>query len=226
MKSKGTDANSKQAMKMTSASHRELEMLDNRTRLYLLRHGEVTTSHEWRFVGHMDVELTETGIHQMERAGARLKSENIDALLSSDLRRTKKGAKIIGSMLNLKPYPHADFREINIGRWEGLTRDEILTKYGEEFEGRSTNLSGYRISGGESFLDLKERVLKRLTFVLEQYQGKNIALVAHGGVNRVILCHVLGIDLNNLLRVDQDYGCLNIIDYFDAMPVVRLMNST
>ena len=157
---------------------------------------------------------------------SRTKSENIDVLLSSDLRRTKKGAEIIGSILNLQSYPHADFREINIGRWEGLTRDEILSKYGEEFAGRSTNLAGYRISGGESFLDLKERVLRRLTIILEQYQGKNIVLVAHGGVNRVVLCHVLGIDLNNLLRVDQDYGCLNIIDYFDTMPVVRLMNSS
>lgn len=211
---------------LNTASHRELEQLDNRTRLLLVRHGEITTSREWRYVGHLDVALTETGIEQMKRIGERLKNERVDVLLSSDLQRTRKGAEIIGTMIGLKPQPNAAFREINLGEWEGLTRDEIVEQFPVDFEERSQNLPYFRIRNGESFADLQDRVIREIETVLEEYKGKNIALIAHGGVNRVIITHVLGMELSNLTRIDQAYGCLNIIDYFDGMPVLRLLNST
>ena len=210
---------------LNTASHRELEQLDNRTRLLLVRHGEITTSREWRYVGHLDVALTETGVEQMKRIGERLKNERVDVLLSSDLQRTQKGAEIIGTMIGLKPQPNAAFREINLGEWEGLTRDEIVAQFPVEFEERSQNLPYFRIRNGESFADLQARVIRQIETVLEEFKGKNIALIAHGGVNRVIITHVLGMELNNLTRIDQAYGCLNIIDYFDGMPVLRLLNS-
>ena len=61
---------------------------------------------------------------------------------------------------------------------------------------------------------------------LDEYRGKNILLVAHGGVNRVILCHVLDLDLNQLARIDQAYACLNIIDFFSGTAIVSLVNKT
>ncbi len=215
----------KVASLLNTASHRELEQIENRTRLYLVRHGEITTSREWRYVGHLDVDLTETGIKQMERIGDRLKTERIDALFSSDLQRTRKGAEIIGKIVGITPQPVPAFREINLGEWEGLTRDQIVARFPAEFAERSQNLPYFRISNGESFADLQTRVIAHLDMILEQYRGKNIAVIAHGGVNRVIITHVLGMDLCNLTRIDQAYGCLNIIDYFDGMPVVRLLNS-
>ena len=210
---------------LNTASHRELEQLDNKTRLFLVRHGEITTSREWRYVGHLDVDLTETGMRQMKRIGERLKNERVDVLLSSDLQRTQKGAEIIGTIIGVKPQPNAAFREINLGEWEGLTRDEIVAQFPVDFEERSQNLPYFRIRNGESFADLQARVIRQIEIVLEEYKGKNIALIAHGGVNRVIITHVLGMELSNLTRIDQAYGCLNIIDYFDGMPVLRLLNS-
>jgi alpha-ribazole phosphatase len=210
---------------LNTASHRELEQLDNKTRLFLVRHGEITTSREWRYVGHLDVDLTETGMRQMKRIGERLKTERVDVLLSSDLQRTRKGAELIGTIIGIKPQSNAAFREINLGEWEGLTRDEIVERFPADFEERSQNLPNFRIKNGESFADLQDRVIKQIEIVLEKYKGKNIALIAHGGVNRVIITHVLGMELSNLTRIDQAYGCLNIIDYFDGMPVLRLLNS-
>jgi alpha-ribazole phosphatase len=215
----------KVASLLNTASHRELEQLDNRTRLLLVRHGEITTSREWRYVGHLDVDLTETGMRQMKRIGERLKNERVDVLLSSDLQRTRKGAEIIGAIIDVTPQPNAAFREINLGEWEGLTRDEIVAQFPADFEERSQNLPNFRIRKGESFADLQDRVIKQIEIVLEKYKGKNIALIAHGGVNRVIITHVLGMELSNLTRIAQAYGCLNIIDYFDGMPVLRLLNS-
>ncbi|MEI6127745.1 MAG: histidine phosphatase family protein [Pseudomonadota bacterium] len=208
-------------------SHRELEeMKDGRTRLYLVRHGELTTSQEWRYVGHMDVDLNSAGVEQLQRLGARLKDETIDVVLSSDLKRTVRSAEIISATIGRSPIPEPDFREISLGCWEGMTMNEIVEKFPEEFEKRSLNIAEYRIEGGESFADVHSRAIPRLMSYLAEYKGKNILLVAHGGVNRVILCHVLGVSLKNLTRIDQSYGCLNIIDYFNGEPVVRLVNES
>ncbi len=201
-------------------------MSAGRTRLYLARHGELVTSHEWRYVGHMDVALNDKGRAQISRLARRLSMEKIDVLLSSDLMRTVESAWIIGKAIGLEPAAEPAFREIHLGQWEGLTREEITARFTQEFDQRSADIAGYRIQGGESFIDMRDRVIPRLTACLDQHQGKNILLVAHGGVNRVILCHALGLDLKMIPRIDQAYGGLNIIDFFDGVPVVRLMNET
>ena len=210
-----------------SSSHHEPDQMSaGRTRLYLARHGELVTSHEWRYVGHLDVALNDKGRAQIARLARRLSMEKIDVLLSSDLMRTVESAWIIGTAIGLEPAAEPAFREIHLGRWEGLTRQEIVERFSQEFDFRSLDIANYRIQGGESFADVRDRVIPRLTACLEQHPGKNLLLVAHGGVNRVILCHALGLDLNMLTRIDQAYGCLNIIDFFDGVPVVRLMNET
>lgn len=206
-------------------SHRELEQMNaGRTRLYLVRHGELVTSQQWLYVGHMDVELNAAGRRQIERLARRLRHEPVDALLASDLRRTMDSARIIGRALGLEPEPDSSFREIQLGQWEGLSRDQIIDRYPEDFERRGRDIVGFRVAGGESFADVRDRVVPRLGDVLERHRGKNLLLVAHGGVNRVILCHALGLDFSLMPRIDQAYGCLNIIDFFDGMPVVRLVN--
>jgi alpha-ribazole phosphatase len=198
--------------------------MEERTRLFMIRHGETTVSSEFRYVGHMDVDITENGITQMNNLKERFKNEVIDALFSSDLIRAKKGAEIIASYHNIEPIPCKEFREIHLGIWEGLTRDEIMERYPEEYQQRLQNLAHRAIEGGESFKDLQERVMKKLTTSINELKGKNIVLVAHGGVNRVILFDALRLDLQLLPRIDQAYGCLNIIDYFENGPVVKLVN--
>ena len=199
-------------------------MMEDKTRLYLARHGETTLSSEFRYVGHMDVDITENGVVQMHKLRDRLKNECLNALYSSDLIRTKKGAEIIASCHDIKPIACEEFREINLGIWEGLTREEIIEKYPDEYRGRLDDLAHAGVKEGESFKDLQKRVMKKLTSVLNELKGKNILLVAHGGVNRVILCDVLKLDLQLLPRIDQTYGCLNIIDYYEDGPVVKLVN--
>jgi len=199
--------------------------MEERTRLFLIRHGETTTSSEFRYVGHMDVDITENGIKQMNNLKDRFKKEELNAVYSSDLIRTKRGAKIISSCHQLDPQALKELREINLGIWEGLTREEIVAKYPEEYKQRLKDLTNYRIQGGESFKDLQERVVKKLMEILKEHKGNNIMLVAHGGVNRVILFDILNLDLQLLPRIDQAYGCLNIIDYYEDGPVIKLVNA-
>jgi len=210
----------------TNAGHAADPMAADRTRLYLVRHGELTTSHEWRYVGHRDVALNATGIQQFQKLSNYFSDKSLDVILSSDLRRAAHSAGIIGDAIGLVPVKHADFREINLGRWEGMTREEIIARFPREFEQRSANIAAFTIQDGESFDAVHSRAVSRLMSVLASYRGKNILLVAHGGVNRVILCHALGLSLNNIPRIGQEYACINIIDFYKGDPVVSLVNMT
>jgi len=198
--------------------------MEERTRLYLARHGETTTSSEFRFIGHMDVDITENGVEQMTTLRDRLMNDDLNAIFCSDLLRSRKGAEIIGSLHEAQPVPCPEFREIHLGIWEGMTRDEIMERYPEEYKLRLQDLAYSHIKDGESFKDLQTRVMDKLSTLLKEWKGKNILLLTHGGVNRVILFHALNLDLQLLPRIDHDYGCLNIIDYYDDGPVIKLVN--
>ena len=195
------------------------------TRLFLIRHGQVVNHHEYRYNGHHDVDITELGVEQMMRLRDALKEEALGAIYSSDLKRSLKGAAIISNPLDLKHAPIEAFRELALGRWEGLTRAEAVEKFPEEASFTFADLATSKVQGGESLLDLRERVLPALDSVIKSNSGNPVCIVAHGGVNRVILCDAMGLDLENFFRIEQDYGCLNIIDYHpDGIKVVKLLN--
>ena len=198
--------------------------MEARTRLYLARHGETTASAEFRYIGHTDVDITESGVEQMERIRNRLRDEEIHAFFSSDLIRARKGAEIIAGCHGIEPVSCPEFREINLGIWEGMTREEIMERHPEDYAARLQDLVHRRVDGGESFSDVQVRVMRKLTRVLAEHAGGTIVLLAHGGVNRVILFDALNLDLAHLMRMDQSYGCINIIDYYESGPVVKLVN--
>jgi len=198
--------------------------MEKKTRLFLIRHGETTVSAEFRYIGNTDVDINETGVAQMIKLKERFKDEEISGFFSSDLIRAKKGAELIASYHTTTPVAYKEFREIHLGIWEGLTREEIIERYPQEYKERLNNLAHSRITGGESFRDLQLRIMSKLDALLNEFKGKNILLVAHGGVNRVILFDLLRLDLQLLMRIDQNYGCVNIIDYYEEGPVVKLVN--
>lgn len=195
------------------------------TRLYLIRHGQVINHHEYRYVGHTDVEITDLGVQQMENIADFLSRTKIAAVYSSDLRRSTRGGEMIGERFGLTAVQLHAFRELNLGRWEGLTREEGVERYPEEADLQFRDLATTRVKGGENLADLHERVMPALQTILAKHHGKEVCIVAHGGVNRVILCDAMGLPLENFFRIEQDYGCLNVIEYFhDDVQVVKLLN--
>ncbi|MEA1936224.1 MAG: alpha-ribazole phosphatase [Thermodesulfobacteriota bacterium] len=198
--------------------------MDTYTRLYLIRHGQVTNFSERRYNGHTDVDITELGIRQMEAVADRLKNEKLADVYCSDLIRTKKGAEIIARAHGLIPEQYSDLRELNVGLWEGLNMEEIEERFPGAINERGRRIVNYRIPEGESIGDLAGRVIPALKEVLDANHGGNIVLVAHGGVNRVILADAMNLDLKNFYSIEQSFGCLNIIDYFPQLAVIKLIN--
>lgn len=179
-------------------------------RVFLLRHGEIPQFRPRRFVGQQDLALTEAGRAQAVAVGRALCDVEFERIVCSDLSRTRETARIVAGERTVPIEPEARLREIDLGRWEGLTKAEINTVFPGEYDARGENLAQMRPSGGESFSDLQQRVVPFFDEVLATTQGTTL-LVAHAGVNRAILCHVLGMDLNNLFRIGQDYCCVNSI---------------
>jgi len=195
------------------------------TRVYLMRHGEVANGGEKRYNGHIDVDITPKGVEQMHRLAGMLADKPLAALYSSDLIRSRKGAEIIASRNGTPITSLRELRERSVGVWEGLTAEEIKERFPAEYVVWRADLLNYRPQGGECLLDVKERVVPVFKRLVASHPGKEIAMLLHGGVNRVILADALGMDMLNLFRIDQAFGALNVIDiHEDGMAVVALMN--
>ncbi len=196
-----------------------------RTRLFLIRHGQVVGHEEKRYNGQTNVALTPLGRRQLEEVAARLAPVPLDAVWSSDLDRCRYGAEQVAATHGLGVTYSADFRELNVGDWEGLTWHELQTRYPREWQARLDDIINYRVPGGESFADGALRVRPALARLLAAHPGENVALLAHGGINRIILLDALGAPLDRVFCMEQDYACVNVIDYFaDGYRTVRLLN--
>ena len=195
------------------------------TTVFLMRHGEVANGGEKRYNGHIDVDITEAGLSQMHRLAERLDGKAVAAVYSSDLKRSVKGAEIIARRLGLAVTSLRELRERSVGAWEGLTAEEIKERFPEQFRLWRADLLNYRPPKGECLLDVQDRVLPPYHAIIAAHPGQEIALLLHGGVNRVLLADALGLPLMNLFRIEQAFGCMNVIEYHeDGIAVVRLLN--
>lgn len=198
-----------------------------RTRLFLIRHGQVEGHEEKRYNGQGDVPLTALGRRQFAALAERLRGEPLAAVYTSDLSRCLRGAEEIARPHGLLPEGRSGLREISMGEWEGTTWKELQEKCPGQWQARLCDLVHYRVPGGENLLDVAARVRPVLGEILERHRGEDVALVAHGGVNRLILLDAVGAPLERLFSFEQNYGCLNVIDYYpDGLSVVKLVNLT
>ena len=194
-------------------------------RVYLIRHGQVVGYENFPVYGHTDVDLTETGILQMQQVAERLRLVEIRAIYSSDLKRSAITARHIALYHDVPFHSLPELREMFFGDWEGMTMKEIREGFPEELKKRQEDLVNFKGPGeGESVGQFSKRISSCFERILSEQQGKDIAIVAHGAVNRIILCSALGLDLARMFNIQQDYGCLNIIDYFPDSTLVRLVN--
>jgi broad specificity phosphatase PhoE len=168
-------------------------MQDRLTRLILVRHGETTGQSSIRYYGVTDVPLSDLGREQIRAARTRIPGETYDAVWASTLSRSWEAARIIA--------PHAsvrleyDFREIDFGNWEGLTREEIQAVDPEGYAQWQASDADFRFPGGESRGDFRTRIARGYESLLAS--GTPSALVvAHKGVVRTLLELATGFTLS------------------------------
>lgn len=179
--------------------------------IYLLRHGEVEGADTRRFVGHLDVPLSALGERQCTAQATRLRPARLTALYSSDLTRARRSAEIIGGPHGLTPTVVPELREMAMGRWEGLTAAAIQAREPEAFAEWMSRVGEFPFPGGESVPDLLARAAPAFDAIVAAHAGRPIAIVAHGGTNRALLCRALGLPLGRLLAFGQDYAAVTVL---------------
>lgn len=197
--------------------------------IYLLRHGE-TEGHKKVYKGHIDVPLSKEGERQVEKVARFLKKYSDkynfkrEIIYSSPLKRAITTAEILNKELSLRIKSTDDLKERSFGKWEGLSINEILSLYPEDFEKWRMNPAIFSPPEGESTIDVSKRSQKTIKEILKNHDKNQVFIVAHGGINRVILCNILGIPLENIFRIEQDFACVNIVEFYEDVPVVKLVN--
>ena len=181
------------------------------TTIYLLRHGALSKTWRERFVGQIDPPLGREGIRQAEALARTLSRQRIDAIFCSDLVRSQQTASIIATAASMPFTARRDLREIALGDWEGLLRGEVAEHDPDQFAARGRNIEHHRIPGGESFADCRERVLAAWAAIIRP-EWEHVVVVGHAGINRLLLCHFMGIPVVRVFSLRQDYGCVNVVE--------------
>jgi probable phosphoglycerate mutase len=179
--------------------------------IFLVRHAEAAgIDKQKRYLGQQDPDMSPLGVRQAEKLCEAFRHLPIQAVFASDLVRALRTASWIARDHPCQPEAIREFREISLGEWEGRTHAEVRARHPEEYERRGRDIANYLTPGGESFADLQKRVLPAFTAAVEKTKG-DLVIVAHAGVNRVILCHLMGRPLHELLSIPQDYAGVNIL---------------
>lgn len=158
-------------------------------RIVLLRHGRTAWNAERRYQGQEDPPLDEVGQVQAIEAAALVAAMNPDVLISSDLERARQTAQKVSSLSGVSLTVDKRLRERNLGHWQGLTRDEVQSRYPEEF---ADWLAGRDVArrGGESRRQVAERALS----VVDQLAPVPLAvLVSHGATSMCLSAALLGL---------------------------------
>jgi broad specificity phosphatase PhoE len=197
-----------------------------RRRIYLVRHGDVTYfDGQGRPFPPGTVQLNPDGRRQAEAAARELAAIPLDRVVASDLVRTTETAKILiaGRGLTLETRPQ--LREIQPGRLADLPPDEAVKAFLGAFPREFDRTA--RFLGGETFGSLADRVLACFHEVLNDASWRQLLIVAHGGVNRVLLANALDSGMRGFGVFEQDPGCLNVLDVADdGRFLIRLVNYT
>ena len=194
------------------------------TWVYLARHGEVLHAAEGRFFGHTDIALSPAGLAQVAALGQRLGTEPIDAVYASDLLRARDSAAPLAAARGTDVVVVPPLREMAMGRWEGLTFPEIRAREPELCDRWLADPFAMPFPDGEGLADLCARVVPAVRGVVARHAGRRVAVIAHGGTNRVILADALGLPLGNIFRLAQDYAAWNLIEYRAEGAVVHALN--
>ncbi len=195
-----------------------------RTTVYLVRHGSVVGAETRRFIGHLDVPLSPLGEGQIRELVKTLAEVELAAVYCSDLERARRSARILAEPRGLAPVELPELREFAMGRWEGLTAEEIRALDPQAFERWMADVERFQFPEGESLQDLEARAGPAFERIVASHAGASVAIVAHGGTNRMILCRALGLGPKRLLAVGQDYASLSVLEWSGARWALRLLN--
>jgi alpha-ribazole phosphatase len=203
-------------------------MEEHMTRLFLIRHGETTDLETKKiYKGSLDIPLSDRGRERLGRVSSYLSDKHIHHVYTSALSRAVESGTIIARVHGLSIESIPALNEINFGLWEGLSFDEISAQYPTELDLWIRDPEVHSPPEGEPLRQAQERIMTAIHGMGDAHRGQNVAIVAHGGTLRIIICTLLQVKLSNLFKIGQDHGCINIVDLHENGNVtIQLLNFT
>ena len=164
------------------------------TIIYLIRHGESEANHRDIFMGHGDIELSETGWKQACVTAKYLHSQEPkpDAIYSSDLKRAYHTAEKTAELYDMPVIKDIGLREIDAGLWEYLTFPELRKQFADSFALWSNNIGLAGCDGGETVAQLQKRIVSAVTRIAGKHKNGIVFLFFHATSIRVFAAHCLG----------------------------------
>ncbi|HEX9015856.1 MAG TPA: histidine phosphatase family protein [Chloroflexota bacterium] len=182
-------------------------MSNRSTTIFLVRHAETEWNAARRFQGHLDSELTEVGAAQAELLAARLELEGIAAVYSSDQGRALRTADAIAGRLGLTVVPTPALREIDCGKWTGLSYDEVRSLWPADHETWTSRPDLHLMPGGESVRGVQERAMAFLAEIHRAHPGTKVCAVSHNTAVRAVACRLMGWGLERLWEGPRQPNC-------------------
>jgi broad specificity phosphatase PhoE len=171
------------------------------TTILLARHGESDWNRTRRWQGHADRPLTDLGRRQARELAARLASTELDAVYSSDLKRARETAEIVASGRGLAVHELPALREVDVGSWSGLTRDEAAERFPDAYKRWEEGGEGW--DDGETYEQLGDRIIGAVKRIAADHPGERVLVVTHGGSIRAIHADALGLDIHTYRRIQR-----------------------
>ena len=163
----------------------------------LVRHGATDWNLQGRCQGSTDRDLSEVGIRQAEQIAELLSAEEFHAIYSSNLRRARQTAERISEPHNLPVLIEEDVRELDHGKLEGLTFNEITASFADFLVRWRSEPAEICVPGGERLADVAERAWNGLNQIVQRHtDAESIVVVSHNFPILGIICRVSGTHLN------------------------------
>ncbi|MCC8157400.1 MAG: bifunctional histidine phosphatase family protein/GNAT family N-acetyltransferase [Oscillospiraceae bacterium] len=171
------------------------------TTLYLIRHAEAEGNLYRRAQGQYDAALSPKGEKQLDALAERFRTVPLDALYSSDLRRTQRTAGAITKYHALPLHLEPRLREMALGVWEDRPFGDLAYAEPEMMDAFNNDPAAWHAEGAEGFLSLQRRMLEAVTEIAARHDGQSVAVVSHGMAIRALLAAILAVPSREIYKI-------------------------
>jgi len=194
-------------------------------KIFLIRHGETEWNQVRRYQGWTDIPLSGYGEYQARQCAQRMANEPVETVYVSDLSRAQRFAELAFPGVQADVVP--ELREIKFGILEGLTHQELVKQHPQVYQQWLKDPFKNTIPDAEDLSHFAGRVQAGWDYILSGNHAQTIAVVCHGGVNRVILSGLSGIDLSDIWKIEQHSAALNMIEIDNGgKGTIQILNDT
>ena len=198
--------------------------MDNPTRLYLLRHGEVESRYHRVFGGKIDMELSPLGHQQVQAAANYFQRHPPHVMYASPMKRVQQTLAPLAKWTGLNPVVLPGLREVDFGAWTGLSWEQVYERFKVSAFDWLKELEAGSIADAESTADFRTRVHEALKQILKESSCKEVAVVAHGGVIRMLLALILDLPFARMSIFDIEYASITKVKLSANKTEIELLN--